>query len=343
VPENVGWWYTEIACDGGSVGSSSSSSSDGCAPYPLLSTPSDPLNACFATNGKCYRCNPDRGSDCGYGWVWSSGFSEGNVGWWYEEVPCDGGGSNGCPVNSFLPKKSVLEKDSEYAKEDVSYEIWKNKTQIFYDALGRRTQANPKVRRYLFAPRIGKTTTLDIGTLLKKEGETNVCGNLRVDYGIMNGNLHIGGITCPQVVPEATFIPSQDWPLENSEKCSDGSSMLKLDNVQFSVSPKRLAVPKIYVVPVGFKFDDNYVATKSDVDNVYKHELGHQKYIECLNFPTENITLSGCYCIKDLEKMRNDKLEEMKDTYYDMVKRAEKDYHNKYDYFGYPNTYECPH
>jgi len=33
----------------------------------------------------------------------------------------------------------------------------------------------------------------------------------------------------------------------------------------------------------------------------------------------------------------------MKDTYYDIVKRAEKDYHDKYGYFDYPEVYECPH
>jgi len=151
---NVGWWYKEVACDGSSV-SSSSSGSGGCAPYPLLSTPSDPLNACFVTNGKCYKCNPDRGSECGYSWLWNSGFNEGNVGWWYKEVACGGESedSDECPDISFSQKKSVLEKDLESSSEDISYEVWKNKTQIFYDALGRRTKADPKVRRYLFAPK----------------------------------------------------------------------------------------------------------------------------------------------------------------------------------------------
>jgi hypothetical protein len=86
-----------------------------------------------------------------YGWISNNA----QDGWWWREVSCGGESedSNGCPVNSFLPKKSVLEKDSEYAKEDISYEVWKSKTQFFYDALGRKTQANPKVRRYLFAPK----------------------------------------------------------------------------------------------------------------------------------------------------------------------------------------------
>jgi hypothetical protein len=152
-------------------------------------------------SSKCYKCNPDRGSDCGYGWVWSSGFSEGNAGWWYKEVPCGGSSSDGCPVNSFLPKKGVLEKDSEYAREDVSYEVWKNKT-----------QAHPETRRYLFAPKRDKTTTYNDYfelkgssvtqcyknskkewvcendsqlSVLKKDADGYECGKKGVDYGII--------------------------------------------------------------------------------------------------------------------------------------------------------------
>jgi hypothetical protein len=70
---------------------------------------------------KCYNLNPDRGTR--YGWISNNAQDS----WWWREVACGGESedSNGGPVNSFLPKKGVLEKDSEYAKEDASYEVWK--------------------------------------------------------------------------------------------------------------------------------------------------------------------------------------------------------------------------
>jgi galactitol-specific phosphotransferase system IIB component len=47
----------------------------------------------------------------------------------------------------------MFEKDSENSNEDISYEVWGNKTRLFYDALGRKTQARPETRRYLFLPK----------------------------------------------------------------------------------------------------------------------------------------------------------------------------------------------
>ncbi len=133
---------------------SSSSASDGtCSPYPIFSTPSDPLNACFAINGKCYKCNPDRGAECGYNWLWNTGFSEGNIGWWYKEISCNGA-SNKCPDNALL-KKSILGRDSENIPTDGSRSdyVWRKNSKFFYDAMGRRTQTHPETRRYLFLPK----------------------------------------------------------------------------------------------------------------------------------------------------------------------------------------------
>ena len=139
-----------------SSSSFSSSSSVACFPYPLAYTPANPHTACFSVSGKCYKCNPDRGSECGNSWLWNSGFSTGNVGWWYKEIAC---GENGvelkalgtCSGVGFLQKKT-FEGNSYNSDESALYEIWRNKTKFLYDALGRKTQTNPKVRRYLFLP-----------------------------------------------------------------------------------------------------------------------------------------------------------------------------------------------
>jgi uncharacterized membrane protein YgcG len=370
VPENVGWWYTEIACDGGSVENSSSSGSGGCAPYPLLSTPSDPLNACFATNGKCYKCNPDRGSECSYSWLWSNGFSEGNVGWWYKEIACEGS-SNKCQDSPFLPKKSVLEKDLEYAKEDVSYEVWKNKTQVFYDALGRRTQANPKVRRYLFLQKKDKTAiyndnfdswnandnfvSIDLHTTqcyknsksgwicekdsqlsaLKKDG--NICGIKGEDYAYAkNDGTLVGGYTC-------TFI-EVDYSPKNYIwiPCLDDRSKMQVDfNINFTTTLTR---NEPFYVKEGDTFrNSDHIATKEDEIAVRYHELGHIKYNSCLNFPVITKRISGCYCNEEeiKEKIRQE-INEIEQKHGKLLDDMSNLFHQKYGTTGYATTYTCP-
>ncbi len=76
------------------IQSSSSSAGDGNAcKETWSSTPADPITACRIKDGKCYQCNPDRGSDCNNGWLWTGGFDQSWVGYWFVETSCSGGGS----------------------------------------------------------------------------------------------------------------------------------------------------------------------------------------------------------------------------------------------------------
>ena len=140
---NQEYWFKEVGCSEG-AGESSSSSEEVCPSHPLLSVPSNPLNACFEKNGSCYKCNSERGSECGNNWLWIYDFVESNVGYWYEEIDC--GTSNFRSM--FLAKKNLPETGKS-SKEDISNEVWGNKTKFYYDALGRRTQAEPNTRRFL--------------------------------------------------------------------------------------------------------------------------------------------------------------------------------------------------
>jgi len=56
---------------------------------PQNSVPPGGITSCIIVNGKCYTCNPDRGSECNQGWIWNGGNASGDT-YWYKEVDCKG-------------------------------------------------------------------------------------------------------------------------------------------------------------------------------------------------------------------------------------------------------------
>jgi len=244
------------------------------------------VSDCFSSGldnmeqGKCYSLNPDRGTQ--YGWINNNAQDS----WWWREVSCGGesGGSNECSESVFLQKKSTLEKDSEYAKEDISYDIWKNKTQFLFDALGRRTQVDPKVRRYLFSS--PKKDIIDnkiesyseIG-LLRVMPDNSECGVIGKDYGIVLGNgQRRGGVTClyfdvsysyPKSVIRTSILEDTDCI------CGGNSKLLKVEGGLYYELD--LEINDIYYVPVGYIFSDGYKVTKSDETAIREHELRHKR------------------------------------------------------------------
>jgi hypothetical protein len=103
----------------GYIGSSSSVSDSGvCLSHPLPSVPQNPLNACFVKNGRCYKCNPARGSECSNDWLWIYGFVPENVGWWYTEIACDGFSSSSSQETSGICKENKRGPDAVYTTND---------------------------------------------------------------------------------------------------------------------------------------------------------------------------------------------------------------------------------
>jgi len=287
---NVGWWYEEVTSDGSPISSSSSSNSGGCTPYPLLSTPSDPLNACFAINGKCYKCNPDRGSDCGNSWLWNGDFNEGSVGWWYREVACGGesevsnecqdmdlGDLPGTDEISFLFKKQNSDKNS-------TDEIYRNrvpiiKSKTFYDLLGRKTELDKNAMRFL----VEKSTVYPYSNFLFKESaeyeineEDYHCGGKGLDYGIIDKltGQKAGGITCSYPVVE---IYKEDINVKQEiiGLCADGCSKISIEG--YVIATHKLKHNKPFYVEEGYKYSDGYIVTKEQENAIRKHEIGHQE------------------------------------------------------------------
>lgn len=114
-----------------------------CPGFPLDKVPSNPTSACFAYNGTCYKCNPDRGSDCSQEWLWKYSFNYSN--WWYTQVVCndpyeeeDEGEffAEGCLDESLLKKQS----NEVFKHNEVAISYSANFLQLVkkYDVLGRR-------------------------------------------------------------------------------------------------------------------------------------------------------------------------------------------------------------
>lgn len=147
------WWWREVDCTTGEkvdrnrVGQ--------CPGFPLDRVPSNPTSACFAYNGSCYKCNPNRGSDCASDWLWLWTFTPSNVGWWYEKVDCYDPFGEEDDLKCYEIVLNDDENDDfillkQQSKESESYEELStindgvniiNKI-YYYDALGRNISKN---------------------------------------------------------------------------------------------------------------------------------------------------------------------------------------------------------
>lgn len=215
---NVGWWYEEVDCSTGAAAASSSSGVGECPSHPLRHVPSDPLNACFAKNGKCYKCNPDRGGDCGNDWLWMYDFNASNVGWWYTEVDCyDPFEEEGqCPEEFYLQKRAAQsggQRDAESSENSVEL-IPQTK---FYDALGRRITNNPKPRQALYS--------LETNTIRKMDEENSLTG---ASYVYIPIELFQRKSWALMKTSETVTSCGMAWKIQNDSVCDNNGSWYSL-------------------------------------------------------------------------------------------------------------------
>ena len=59
---------------------------------PAYGLPVTGVKTCIKKDGKCYICNPDRGDDCKFDWIWAANSIDD---YWYKEISCsESGGGN---------------------------------------------------------------------------------------------------------------------------------------------------------------------------------------------------------------------------------------------------------
>jgi len=376
---NVGWWYTEVDCETGSE----KTTDEGigvCPSHPLNKVPSDPQNACFASNGKCYKCNDDRGSECANDWLWIYDFNTSNVGWWYEEVDCDNpnGDDGQCPDGSIL-QKSVAKANGNSQIESVDYSIDFLPSQKYFDVLGRNANHTSKQKRALYMKKPNLKNEqfgideIEGGKLLisnlseeiftyscynerntwvceKKKYNMNAlaktektkCGVLGWDYGIIEKGSYTGGMTCTET--ESTVNKPIYTSFDEIGICEDGSRLLSI-SVKIKTKTK-LVKNEINYVYEGYIFPDGYATTKTDVHAMKQHELGHQKFYKCVDFP-ENIRISlDCVCENKLDSLyiekRDTKLDSLYQKHKEILDEQSELFHSIYGLTGYAESYTCP-
>jgi hypothetical protein len=168
------------------------------------------------------------------------------------------------------------------------------------------------------------------------------CGELGFDYGFKEKNSYIGGITC--VETESTVYDPIYTSFDEIGICEDGSRLLSV-SIEVKTETK-LVKNEIHYVYEGYVFPDDYVTTKTDVHAMKQHELGHQKFNTCVDFP-ENIRISlDCVCENKLERLyidkRDAKLNLLYQKHKELLDEQSELFHRNYGLTGYAESYTCP-
>jgi hypothetical protein len=231
----------------------------------------------------------------------------------------------------------MFEKDSENSNEDISYEVWGKNTK-FYDALGRKTQARPETRRYLFAPKKhiidSKIKGYSESGLLRVLPDGKECGVLRGDYGIILDNgQRKGGVTCVYFDVSYNYRENLPDTLKDGDcYCSNNSELFRITGT-FSYTLS-LTINEIYYVNKGFVFKDGYVTTERDRNAIREHELKHQQdNASIIRGQRGTIPIDTIVCENNLQSFRMEiqkkLLSDTKNEYHAKIKAANDDFHEK--------------
>ena len=364
------WWWRVVDCG---TGERVDSNKVGVCPgFPLDNVPSNPESACFAYNGSCYKCNPDRGSECSNSWLWQGSFTPANIGWWYEEVDCydpfEDDFDGQCPDGNALMKRTINYGSVENV-DDYGYGFG-FRSRVNYDLLGRKISKRNNAKLALYrrnSDKFYKKSTDRLQRTIEKifEGinhrnsrralfKRDDCGILGGDYGIIEpDSSKTGGITCPDAKPRF----SKPKVLKSKfleETCIVKDCEYKKVWVRVGTTLQMsLTSIDYYVVDVGFVFPDGYVTTQKDHNAVEKHEKGHVEDFKCIvkKFPEEakyiEVEVEACNEDSVLNAAIKEKvkpyLEEMQSNFDKRADEATRRYHKTYSSFDYPKgKYECP-
>ena len=142
-PVNTYHWFNEVDC---STGEKTDKGIGVCPAQPLDAIPSDLSNACFAMDGKCYKCKDSSPyGGCAQSWIWTQKLYYAEP-YYLEEVDCydpfEEEGSEVCfeidlsedDIELLKQTEKKVEISDNFAKKNI---VDLNSTNYYYDVLGR--------------------------------------------------------------------------------------------------------------------------------------------------------------------------------------------------------------
>lgn len=281
------------------------------------------------------------------------------------ECPADSSGRGGNMLLKFSLSPQAVEEPETCGEPPA--EAPRQRNVRYYNAKGQVVGSSggglPKARMPVYAAReilrgttagrlieenYGDESSLRAGpVLIRQYGSASSCGVLGKDYGIVNksGNPpYIAGITCPNVMPRATFGDSLP-PVDTSVVQCGGGKMCRFNGSVATIYPFPVDTVKIHMIDTNFKIKGGIRFEQDQLDSIWLHELGHKKDMEKCIIPKlqpRKVMFEGCHCKKQLDSIMNHEFI----SYDSLFKYADSLYHYRYGHSGYPNPeeeYECLH
>lgn len=332
------YFFTEIDCESGERKDDNRIGQ--CPGFPMEDVPEHPEQACVAYNGKCYRCNPARGSECAFSWLWKeTPFGEHNIGYFYEQVDCnDPFGeedviAEGCIDESFLKKEAVRANYQKVDDNNKEYYVDLMMTRNKYDALGRmRNHGSPQRMAYFnkkipYKEEKDSRSDLLISGIIVASSDTLcnrlssgewVCGKKNILAKRLNDdsefndskncNIKLGRNY--GIVENGNLVGGMTcaWPNVITSKAYKELSRESLNDgyikivVHYTITSNTILGDNDHLtVKEGYVFPNGHVTTSEEENQFDKHEEGHEFYNKCVAFEEIN-TVGQFECIIELKK-----------------------------------------
>lgn len=197
----------------------------------------------------------------------------------------------------------------------------------------------------------GKWVCRENHSLLKTSGKMSNADKcnviLGVDYGyVEKENVLVGGVTCAW--PDVKFDIRSGYQSKEDGCCANG--LIRHLITYRILTLTTLGDNKMFVVSVGYKFSNDYVATAEIVEEFKKHEKGHMVYNACIKFDDSEVLVIEEVC-GDLDENKikaralelgSEELEKRMNEGQKKIDGMRNKFHEDNGLGGYRENYTCP-
>lgn len=324
-PVDTYYWFDEVDC---ATGEREKKMVGRCPVHPLdlEDIPSDLSKACFAKDGKCYKCT-DPQNGCGRDWLWTDEHAYMDS-YFVEETDCfdpfdqdDVCAEDYSDENIFMKRMPNMVEFSDREKESFLVDFLN--VESYYDLVGRKTVKNKTKNQVLYKNVSAryvdekKKTQEDVEKIFDRINlrlvaqNTNgfeKCGVLGYDYGVYDEDgTFTGGVTCPKVSGRFSQ-PSIIGEIEKIGKCD--LTNCRSAKVRFKVGTTiqmEYNGSSIHYLKAGEKGADGELVSREVSDCLRRHEKGHQTDNQCIGNTVSQYNKYVEYVVEscDTRKMKN--------------------------------------